>query len=702
MAIQRIAFTDWTPDQPGIVENLSVASNVAPTINGYIPIATPVDLSTSASETLTNLISTSATSGSINVFAGGASKLFKLNGTTLALDDISRNNIGSVGYSVAATDRWNFTQFGNSVIGANNEDTLQVYTIGTSSRFEDLGTYVQGTYTRVSPSSTATITTSSAHGLTSGQELRVNFTSGTANSVTGVITVTGATTLTISTDATTSTSGNVNVYTSIAPKAKYVAVVRDFVVSANLDVGTNSNKLQWSDIANESYWSPGAASQSDFQIIPDGGSIMGLTGGEIGLILMERAIVRMSYIGSPLIFQFDTIARGVGCLEGNSITKYSNMTYFLGEEGFYSCDGTSVTPIGNEKIDRWFFDNLDMSLLYTISATTDPSKKLVIWDFPTASGRAFLIYNWQVGKWSSGTTSVTKIGVAAASVAKTLESLDADYARSFTATFATSVMTVTAVGSGAYPYARVYAEISATGVTAGTRITAQTASSETTIASPTATRVINTPTITVSSASGIAAGQFVSGTGIPSSTYVMSVVGTTVTLSNNASSSGSSTATFSNGGGRGTYSLSTTPGTLTSRTVTSNGNIDALTTSLDSSIYTGSSERVFAGISTDKIVLFTGANASAEIVTGDVGSEYTSTVLLARPLVDNGSANVAIASRTLLNQDIDFGSYVAASSENRVSLRSNGKYHRLSVVPTGATWSNVMAIELDIVQQGTR
>jgi hypothetical protein len=71
-------------------------------------------------------------------------------------------------------------------------------------------------------------------------------------------------------------------------------------------------------------------------------------------------------------------------------------------------------------------------------------------------------------------------------------------------------------------------------------------------------------------------------------------------------------------------------------------------------------------------------------------------------VIDNGSANVAIASRTLLNQVPTYGDYVSASSENRVSLRSGGKYHRLSIVPTGTQWSNAIGIDIEITGQGTR
>ncbi len=56
--------------------------------------------------------------------------------------------------------------------------------------------------------------------------------------------------------------------------------------------------------------------------------------------------------------------------------------------------------------------------------------------------------------------------------------------------------------------------------------------------------------------------------------------------------------------------------------------------------------------------------------------------MLARPLVDNGSASVSVASRTLLTQSLSFGSASAADTDNRVSLRSSGKYHRLRMQPT--------------------
>lgn len=83
-------------------------------------------------------------------------------------------------------------------------------------------------------------------------------------------------------------STTVSDLSAAAPTAKYVTVVRDFVVAAN--VGGEESKVYWSDINDETDWTPGAASQADTQVIPDGGDITGLAGGEYGLVFLERAV----------------------------------------------------------------------------------------------------------------------------------------------------------------------------------------------------------------------------------------------------------------------------------------------------------------------------------------------------------------------------------------------------------------------------
>ena len=57
-----------------------------------------------------------------------------------------------------------------------------------------------------------------------------------------------------------------------APIAKDIAIVRDFVFAGNVAGGTDADKVQWSDINDETDWTSSSTSQADYQIIPDGGA----------------------------------------------------------------------------------------------------------------------------------------------------------------------------------------------------------------------------------------------------------------------------------------------------------------------------------------------------------------------------------------------------------------------------------------------
>jgi len=130
-----------------------------------------------------------------------------------------------------------------------------------------------------------------------------------------------------------------------------------------------------------------------------------------------------------------------------------------------------------------------------------------------------------------------------------------------------NILTVTAVSSGV-----LYGTTNA-GAAGGGQLIRATALSNTTpyfiqgqltatsaaLATTTATGSSGTPTITVASATGIAVGQFVVATGVPSNTFVITVSGTTITLSNNLTAPLAATAiNFYAGGGIGTYSIAST------------------------------------------------------------------------------------------------------------------------------------------------
>jgi hypothetical protein len=110
---------------------------------------------------------------------------------------------------------------------------------------------------------------------------------------------------------------------------------------------------------------------------------------------------------------------------------------------------------------------------------------------------------------------------------------------------------------------------------------------------------------------------------------------------------------------------------------------------------------LLAGTDGAKIVTFTGGNATASITTGDITSNATTMISMARPIIDSGSATVSVASRNLLSTQTSFGSAVSANSDGRSPQRSVGRYHRVRVSPTG-NWTSASGVELELANAGTR
>jgi len=550
MAIQKIIFKEWMPDQPSIVDALQDANNVSPLMVGYAPLNLAVNFSSSATENL-NSSFVGKFADSTQVFAGGATKLFKMGASDTELSDVSKSG----GYT--GNTRWSFCQFGDSVIATNNSARLQYWTLGTSTVFADLD--------------------------------------------------------------------------AAAPIAKYVAVVRDFVVAANIGNGTDPNRVQWSDLNNETVWTSGATSQSDFQVIPDGGDIVGITGGEIGIIFLERAIVRMSYIGSPFFFQFDNISRNLGCVANGSIAQYGGVSFFLSDEGFYLCDGKNVTNIGANKVDNYFFNNADINAIDTISSAVDPVNKIVIWNYANIfGGRSLLIYNWQIQRWSRGDTDVDFMAIAATGRSQdvTIDNL-----------YRSDINNVE--------------------------------------------RTADVVTVTTDTEHNLILGKKV-----------------TVLATSNTDINGNFTIDSIPTPTTFTYLKAGSDITSVADTGFIWGSIDDVDSSLDNRIWT-EGKFVLAGVRGSNIVTFTGDKAAANITTGDVENGYNSVATLARLQIDNGTGSVQVASRINLDGNITFGSAIPASFENRVSLRSYGRYHRFNVIPTG-NWNSALSIDVDIVQSGNR
>lgn len=212
------------------------------------------------------------------------------------------------------------------------------------------------------------------------------------------------------------------------PIARFAGVVRDFLVMGR--VSGYANRVQWSAIDDGEDWTPSAVTQSDSQDLPDGGWVQALVGGEYGTVLQERSIKRMTYVGAPIIFQFDEVARNRGVVAEGAVASFESTTFFLDTDGFYALvDGRQVASIGDQKIDKTFWRSVNQSYLHRIQAAIDPISKLYVLAYPTQESvdgtpNRLLIYNWTTARWSEAAVEAELIYRSLSGASETLDSLD--------------------------------------------------------------------------------------------------------------------------------------------------------------------------------------------------------------------------------------------------------------------------------------
>lgn len=192
-------------------------------------------------------------------------------------------------------------------------------------------------------------------------------------------------------------------------KAAHIAGVGNFVVMGNTtDVvdGTVPNRVRWSAFNDETSWTVSPVTLSDFRDLQAGGAVLGVVGGEYGVIIMEQSVWRMSFVGSPTVFQFDEVLPGLGALSRGSIVDLAGTVYFLSEQGFVALTaGTQAEFIGAAKVDTFIRNDIDMSNLHRVSAVADAQAGRILWAYPgsgNTGGRPnkILVYDRALQRWS--------------------------------------------------------------------------------------------------------------------------------------------------------------------------------------------------------------------------------------------------------------------------------------------------------------
>lgn len=209
------------------------------------------------------------------------------------------------------------------------------------------------------------------------------------------------------------------------PKAKYSWIAGEYLVLGN--IASFPNRIMTSGIGDATFWTIGQKG-CDIQDFPDGEEIMGGKGSQQGAVIFQRTRIRsMTVTTGDFSFRTDVLNQDRGVISALSIAEIAPGQYF-----YYSADGFFLgvdgTPIGRERVDKWFDAEIDRSATNEIRAMLDPFQKIVWVQAKRANTTKFLLgYHWGLDRWCYADNNVTEMA-SLVTPAVTIDGMDLYYA----------------------------------------------------------------------------------------------------------------------------------------------------------------------------------------------------------------------------------------------------------------------------------
>lgn len=394
----KILFEEYAPDQPALGPISRSILNVIPALRSYRSFPKFQILSNALTERCRGGIAVRDSAGNVYNYAGDANFLYKLNLTSFsaATTIVTGSDVSFSSSSFIKTTSTDLSVFDVSstirITNSANNNTDQIISSANATSIETTGTTI------VNETASATVTIQRIYNTSSQNywefakygELLIG---------------------TNYNDPVQAVSLGAAYFSNLAgapPKARHIGVVSNFVVlgDTNNNGSADASRVYWCALNTPTSWTPSAATQADTRGLKGmGGYIMHISSGDVGYIFQQHSIWVMNYVGPPSIFSIQEVDPGKGALTAKGQARIGRFCFYIGQDGFNVFDGVSSRPIGANKVNVTFFNDLDQSYLDRVSAAIDPKNNLVIWAYPGVgniggSPNKLLVYSWVLDKWS--------------------------------------------------------------------------------------------------------------------------------------------------------------------------------------------------------------------------------------------------------------------------------------------------------------
>lgn len=190
-----------------------------------------------------------------------------------------------------------------------------------------------------------------------------------------------------------------------APTQNTAVLVTNERAMMALGAGSNPRKIQWSDIEDNTVWTPASTNNAGSLILQTSGKIV--TGKRVrgqNLILTDVDAHLVSYVNQPFVYTSEYVGRACGIAGANAIAVQDNFAVWMGTRGFYMYDGY-VKPVPCEVSD-YVFSDINQAQISKVYAVNNSQFNEVWWFYPSASSmenNRYVVWDYAQNHWTIGT-----------------------------------------------------------------------------------------------------------------------------------------------------------------------------------------------------------------------------------------------------------------------------------------------------------
>jgi hypothetical protein len=177
-----------------------------------------------------------------------------------------------------------------------------------------------------------------------------------------------------------------------------------------LGAGGDPRKVQWSDREDNTTWTPSDTNEAGDILLQTPGQIMaGVRTRGQALILTDTDAHSATYVGPPFVYGFDRVGTSCGLIARKAVAATDAGVFWMGPNGFYNYNGTTVQEIPCDVHDVVFSD-LNAAQVSKCWALSLGQQGEVWFFYPSGASteiNRYVALDYKEGHWLTGELSRT-------------------------------------------------------------------------------------------------------------------------------------------------------------------------------------------------------------------------------------------------------------------------------------------------------